>query len=168
MKIILHILVIGFLFSSQVQAQNFFDGCFQTVKINDRDVTNGPDTSRTSQIYSAQSEFFYDIQTKESLKTKIISLLTGFKDGYYYYTNPLIFEELGNLEITENSFRYEFSGKVYYRNSNYQLQPVDFATKAKLDKTDDIVTGIITQQSQTLNRDIQISFVLSKVLCEQD
>lgn len=148
-----------------VQA-SFIDGCYETREINGQEVVPGPSAYNSqSKIYSLNNEFYYDLETKKSLNTKIFSIFTGFEDVWYSFTNGLVFEDLGSLSITENSFNYQFEDYVLHRNSYYALEKVDFKTIVSFQLIDSNIVGHIKQFSKALKRDMDIQVVLKKITC---
>lgn len=150
------------------KASDFIDGCYKTLEVNGRVVPAGPEIANSqSSIYSVQNEFYYDLETKKSLKTKIISIFRGFDGGWYSFTNALMFEDLGSLEVSENSIDYTFDYDVYHRNSYYALEKVDFKIEIHLKKFQGIVVGTIKQTSQKLDRNIDLDLVLKEAPCAE-
>jgi hypothetical protein len=156
------------LISSQVRASDFIDGCYKTLEVNGKVVPSGPEIANSqSSIYSIQNEFYYDLETKKSLKTKVMSVFRGFNGGWYSFTNALMFEDLGTLEVSDNSIDYTFNYEVFHRNSYYALNKVDFKTEIHLKKFQGIVVGTIKQASQKLDRYIDLDVVLKEAPCAE-
>ncbi|MFP5384518.1 MAG: hypothetical protein ACLGHN_00465 [Bacteriovoracia bacterium] len=154
--------------STMAGATSFLDGCYKTLEINGATVMPGPDEGRAqSTIYSVDNEFYYDLETRKSLRTKILSLFRNYNGGWYTFTNALVFEELGHLEASENTLQYAFAGDVFHRTSSYALEKVDFKTDVKLQKFAGIVTGSIKQVSKALDRNIDVTLILKEVECAE-
>lgn len=145
-----------------------FDGCYKSLEINGRNVVSGPvPASEQSSVFTlAANEFYYDLETRSPLRTKVISLFTGFREGWKSFVNPLVFEELGEFQTDANSLRYFFEGEVYHRNRHYGLDKVDFKTAVELYKYKGIISGSIFQNSKALNRRTKVSIVLREVPCD--
>lgn len=153
---------------TEARASDFIDGCYKTLEVNGKVVPSGPELSNSqSSIYSIQNEFYYDLETKKSLRTKVLSVFRGFSGGWYTFTNALMFEELGALEVTENTIDYTFDYDVYHRNSYYALEKVDFKTEIHLRKFQGIVVGTIKQTSQKLDRNIDLDLILKEAPCAE-
>ena len=156
------------LVSTFASATSFLDGCYKTLEINGATVMPGPDEGRSqSTIYSVDNEFYYDLETRKSLRTKVLSLFRNFNGGWYSFTNALVFEELGRLESDGNSLSYSFESDVFHRTSSYALEKVDFKTDVKLQKFAGIVTGSIRQVSKALDRNINLTLILKEVECAE-
>lgn len=153
---------------SNIQASEIFDACYKTLEINDRSVVPGPSSynSQSSIFTIPENEFYYDLDTRKSLKTKVISLYTGHREGWYSFINPLIFEDLGNFEVDDHGLVYSYEGHVYHRNSHYGMDKVDFKTEVRLKKYVGIVTGLIKQSSKALDRHTNVEIILKEIACE--
>lgn len=145
------------------------DGCYKTVSLNGESVMQGPEEeSNLTKIYSRQSSYYFDT-SYQNLTTKIISVFTGFNGGWYSYSNPLVFEELGETFESESEWGYEFAGEVYFTDQPYIYKKSDFKTSVHFEWSQDgLLHGQIQQVSEVLARNYQLDLVLEKAVCPID
>lgn len=145
------------------------DGCFKTLSFNGAPVIEGPVAEKNlSHIYSVTSRFYFD-QSQTPLKTKVISIYKGFDSGWYTTINPIIFDDLGDVAETENSWSYSYQGIVRYAFSRYTYGEADFVTDAHFAWGEDgLLYGKVFQQTKALDRDIRFDVVLEKAPCPID
>lgn len=145
------------------------DGCYRTVSYNGAPVVEGPEgESNLSKIYSVKSQYYFN-QAHAPLMTKVLSIFKGYKEGWYSYINPIVFENLGTTSETEYSWSYQFEGMVKYTPSNYIYEEADFQTDAQFEwKEDGLLYGRVYQLTKTLDRMIDFEVVLAKANCPVD
>lgn len=145
------------------------DGCYKTVAFNGEPVTQGPDEEKSlSRIYSKTSPYYFDSSYK-NINTKIISVFKGYNEGWYSSINPLVFEDMGITEESDNSWAYYFAGDVFYTDTPYVFQKTDFQTNIEFKWTaEGLLAGEIYQLSYTLEREYHFQVLLEKAVCPVD
>ena len=148
---------------------SIIDGCYKTVSLNGLEVMQGPEEeSNLTKIYSRHSSYYFDT-SYQGLTTKIISVFTGFNEGWYSYSNPLAFEELGETQESESQWSYGFAGEVYFTDQPYIYKKSDFKTDIHFEwREDGLLYGQLHQVSETLSRNYQLDVVLEKAICPID
>lgn len=142
------------------------DGCYRTVSYNGVPVVEGPEEeSNLTKIYSVKSHYYFN-DSYSPLTTKVISIFKGFSNGWYSYINPIIFDDLGSTNETENIWNYNFEGFVNYASSFYSFDEADFLTEAHFEwKENGLLYGKVYQHTKVLDRLIEFDVVLKKAVC---
>ncbi|MFA5584063.1 MAG: hypothetical protein WDA09_07600 [Bacteriovoracaceae bacterium] len=145
------------------------DGCYKTVSYNGQPVVQGPDAnSNLSKIYSVTSHYYFS-HNHSPLKTKVISIFKGFEGGWYSYTNPIVFDDLGKTTETSKSWSYQFEDFVKYTSSFYSFDEADFLTDMDFHWGEDgFLHGRVYQLTKVLDRMIDFEVVLEKAVCPID
>lgn len=143
-----------------------FDGCYRTLEVNSKPVQQGREGEQTQIFTLDQNEFFYDITSRRSLSTKVLSIFTGFDGQWSSYSNGLLFQDLGELSETPDLLRHQGEFTVLYRDSSYALVKADFKVLIELKRLEDgRVKGVIKQNSVRLQRDYDLNFTLEAEPC---
>lgn len=160
------------LFTALVSFSSFgsvIDGCFKTLSYNGEEVVQGPEyDSNLTRIYSITSHYYFN-QSLSPLQTKVVSIFKGFQGGWYSYINPIMFDELGTVNETANSWSHSFEGFVRYATSYYSYDEADFLTDAHFNWGEDgLLYGKVFQHTKVLGRKIDFEVVLEKAVCPID
>lgn len=158
---------IFFIFASLLTLSSYaFDGCYRTLEVNSKPVQQGREGEQTQIFTLDENEFFYDVTSRRSLATKVLSVFTGFDGQWSSYSNGLLFQDLGELTETPDRLTHQGEFTVLYRDSSYALVKADFKVLIELKRLEDgRVKGVIKQNSVRLQRDYDLNFTLEAEPC---
>lgn len=162
------LLVIGSLiFGSHTFALSLNDlhGCFETIDVNGKDITNGPISWRNQSLLETLGNRAYkDIDTRQDIEISSLTLFQGFSDPYYNYNPFVILHDRGELIEGENSLHYKVD--YDFLLSSYGIyKKVDHYLNLKMEQRDGIISGTAHYVSKIRNHNRRVNFTLRKESC---
>lgn len=170
MKLLL-LSIISHLFISNSYAISPSDlfGCFETIEINNRDLSYAPDYERSLSMFEdfSSSRTYRNVDNNRVEPINVFTFFHGIRQGEYYSYVPIVFfQDLGNYEISDNSLSYVVDEDVFLLNtSTYMYRKVDHRMSFNIEKAGEFYVGSVKLISYIRGIDRDFSFKLKKVSC---